>query len=481
MHYEGDYTGAYTDVYSRMYPNFVETEAIGGGDRADLATDQPGRRRSGAEQALPAVRVRATRWATDPARSTEYDALAERYPRLHGGFIWEWRDHGLLTRTPTGREFFGYGGDFGEVVHDGNFVMDGMVLPDGHADAGLAEFAAVHAPVTFDAGRARRCVATNRHHTADHRRTCGSSARLGGGRVADRRAAAGRPGDGAGGVGHAGPAGRAAAGRRRRRLVDVRVELADDQPWAPGRARGRPGAVPAPVRAPAVEPSWPGRGAPAVVTLRPAPLTLGPGDLRRADRPAAPGCTGWPSTGPRLELWRAPTDNDRGAQLRVVRDGRARRRRRRRGSARAVLGSSAGAGAGWTGWCTGCSTSAGRPTTWSCGTAGVGRRTAGCSSRSDYRWRLADDGSGCFVDVVPSPGWDCTWPRVGVRLDLPGDAERASWFGTGPAESYPDTRRGGPGRPVRGRDRRPGGATTRGRRRAGTGPSCGAELAGPTA
>jgi len=29
VHYEGDYTCAYTDLYSRMYPNFVETEAIG--------------------------------------------------------------------------------------------------------------------------------------------------------------------------------------------------------------------------------------------------------------------------------------------------------------------------------------------------------------------------------------------------------------------------------------------------------------------
>ena len=29
-----------------------------------------------------------------------YDELTERYPRLHGGFVWEWRDHGLLTRTP---------------------------------------------------------------------------------------------------------------------------------------------------------------------------------------------------------------------------------------------------------------------------------------------------------------------------------------------------------------------------------------------
>ena len=82
------------------------------------------------------------RWATAPAGWPIYDALIERYPRLHGGFIWEWRDHGLLTRTPDGIEYYGYGGDFGEVVHDGNFVMDGMVLPDGTPMPSLAEFAA---------------------------------------------------------------------------------------------------------------------------------------------------------------------------------------------------------------------------------------------------------------------------------------------------------------------------------------------------
>jgi beta-galactosidase len=58
----------------------------------------------------------------------------------------------------------------------------------------------------------------------------------------------------------------------------------------------------------------------------------------------------------------------------------------------------------------------------------------------NYRWWLTDD-LGLRVEVTPSPGWDCTWPRVGVRLDLPGSLTRASWFGTGPAESYPDTRR----------------------------------------
>ena len=50
------------------------------------------------------------------------------------------------------------------------------------------------------------------------------------------------------------------------------------------------------------------------------------------------------------------------------------------------------------------------------------------------------DGLALLINVVPSPGWDCTWPRVGVRFDLPPELRLASWFGTGPNESYPDTR-----------------------------------------
>ncbi len=77
-----------------------------------------------------------------PGAIDQYEELVEHFPRLHGGFVWEWRDHGLLTRTADGTEFYAYGGDFGEVVHDGNFVMDGMVLPDGTPSPGLHECAA---------------------------------------------------------------------------------------------------------------------------------------------------------------------------------------------------------------------------------------------------------------------------------------------------------------------------------------------------
>jgi len=82
---------------------------------------------------------------------SEYQELFDRYPRLHGGFVWEWIDHGLLQKTTegpnAGRPFYAYGGDFGEVVHDGNFIADGLVFPDRTPSPGLVEYRAVIAPV----------------------------------------------------------------------------------------------------------------------------------------------------------------------------------------------------------------------------------------------------------------------------------------------------------------------------------------------
>jgi beta-galactosidase len=60
----------------------------------------------------------------------DYFHLFKTRPGLQGGFIWEWLDHGLRQKTADGREFFAYGGDFGEKPHDANFVCDGLVSAD---------------------------------------------------------------------------------------------------------------------------------------------------------------------------------------------------------------------------------------------------------------------------------------------------------------------------------------------------------------
>jgi beta-galactosidase len=60
----------------------------------------------------------------------------------------------------------------------------------------------------------------------------------------------------------------------------------------------------------------------------------------------------------------------------------------------------------------------------------------------EYRWRTVGDDAACLVHVAPIQGRTAgiTWPRIGYRLTLPSAYERASWYGTGPGEAYPDSR-----------------------------------------
>ena len=225
-----------------------------------------------------------------PGALAEYDELAERYPRLHGGFIWEWRDHGLLTRTADGVEFYAYGGDFGEVVHDGNFVMDGMVLPDDTPMPGLAEFAAVQRAGDLRPRRPRRLTIRNRYHTLSTDRICGSSR--------SRRSTARRP------VGSSSRCRRSRPGESREvRLptevlaaaesgetwLTVRAELAADTALGAGRARGRLAAVRADPEARAAG-SRSSPGPPSPRAGRPhasrRARSLGPADFDDGHRPA---------------------------------------------------------------------------------------------------------------------------------------------------------------------------------------------------
>lgn len=78
---------------------------------------------------------------------SEYWRLVDRHPRFQGGFVWEWKDHGLRQSTPTG-ERFAYGGQFGDLPNDGNFVADGLVSSLGVPHPAMQELAWVHRPVS---------------------------------------------------------------------------------------------------------------------------------------------------------------------------------------------------------------------------------------------------------------------------------------------------------------------------------------------
>ncbi|WP_166670856.1 glycoside hydrolase family 2 TIM barrel-domain containing protein [Olivibacter sp. XZL3] len=84
----------------------------------------------------------------------EYWDVIESHPRLIGGCIWEWVDHGLSRPVPgttSGQTYFAYGGDFGDKPNDGNFCMDGILTPDRKPTAKLEEVKKVYQYVGFTA------------------------------------------------------------------------------------------------------------------------------------------------------------------------------------------------------------------------------------------------------------------------------------------------------------------------------------------
>lgn len=52
------------------------------------------------------------------------------YPRLQGGFVWDWVDQSLTRHDADGNPWQAYGGDFGDMPNDRQFCMNGLVFAD---------------------------------------------------------------------------------------------------------------------------------------------------------------------------------------------------------------------------------------------------------------------------------------------------------------------------------------------------------------
>ncbi len=76
----------------------------------------------------------------------DYWAVFEHTPGVQGGFLWEWKDHGIRQRVDGGWRL-AYGGQFGDVPNDGNFVADGLMSSDLEPHPAMREVAWVHRPV----------------------------------------------------------------------------------------------------------------------------------------------------------------------------------------------------------------------------------------------------------------------------------------------------------------------------------------------
>ena len=71
------------------------------------------------------------------------------YPKLQGGFIWDWVDQGLEAKTQNGEPFWAYGGDFGDEINDRQFCINGLVFPDRSIHPTLLEAKRIQQPFLF--------------------------------------------------------------------------------------------------------------------------------------------------------------------------------------------------------------------------------------------------------------------------------------------------------------------------------------------
>ncbi|KAH8881504.1 family 2 glycosyl hydrolase [Thozetella sp. PMI_491] len=132
IHYEADWRPETADVYSGMYLSH---------DFCNVMLHEHG-------WTKPAVLCEYVHaMGNGPGAIKEYIDLFYSTWRAMGGFVWEWANHGLRTKTSEGVEFFGYGGDFGDDPNDENFVMDGLCTSRHTPNPGLIEYAKAIEPV----------------------------------------------------------------------------------------------------------------------------------------------------------------------------------------------------------------------------------------------------------------------------------------------------------------------------------------------
>lgn len=513
IHYESDFAGAYTDLSSRMYPTLEEVDAVVGAPSRDVVgapaatpiacPGYPASRLTPAQAAhvrtLPYVMCEYLHaMGTGPGGIEGCTAQVLPNPRHLGGFVWEWRDHALVDPRPEAGGALRYGGDFGEAVHDGSFVCDGMVSATSAPSAGTTAWANAVAPVVatpvldrLDSPDAPGAVGTvlveNRFHTRTTDRLLLVVQALvenagDGVRVLRTPLPVITPGDSRL-VAVEGLAEAIAELRERAGGEAVHVLAAVLDPVVPGASDDGPVQVdPAtgaallpqvgrddhglrvlstretsietgPVTAPAVprvSVVEPGSAEGTAARLAGGALDLGDGLVLGADgRSLSLG--GVALAGPDVTAWRAPTDND---------EGHGPVEYWTQPPAPGDLGIGGGTAGGW-----GMPSSADR---WrearlnllterhvgtrletSTGPDGAPVTSAVVTSRAsapNAAWRLdvttrvtpERGGARLRTSIVPVGPLSPVLPRLGVRLGLPATLSRATWTGTGPAPSYAD-------------------------------------------
>lgn len=76
----------------------------------------------------------------------KYTDMFRKFDSLLGGFIWDWVDQSILTKDETGRDYYAYGGDFGDSPNDNFFCGNGLLLGDRSVTPKLMEVKKCYQP-----------------------------------------------------------------------------------------------------------------------------------------------------------------------------------------------------------------------------------------------------------------------------------------------------------------------------------------------
>lgn len=128
VHYEGYNEAA--DVYSRMYPDIPSMINYGNGKNS--------------KPYFICEYVHAM--GNGCGNIQEYWDVIESNPVFMGACVWDWVDQGLYKTDKNGTKYFAYGGDFGpaDIPSDGNFCINGLILPDRKISPKLWEIKKVY-------------------------------------------------------------------------------------------------------------------------------------------------------------------------------------------------------------------------------------------------------------------------------------------------------------------------------------------------
>jgi len=431
LHYEGALEWNWyrdhpvTDVICPMYPpvaDLVEWAESGHGDRPLIMCEY------------------AHAMGNSSGNLAEYWDTIESHHGLQGGFIWDWMDQGLEKLDERGHKYWAYGGDFGDEPHDANFCINGMVWPDRSPHPAMFEIKKLQQPLEVTARNLRRgrVRIRSKQDFASLAWLVGSFELSVDGAVVDSgelptldiAPGASRDFDL--------PIGKPKLEPGQECFLTLRFRTAERTSWAgkghevaweqfalPFRATGR---------------SRGGRAAatrPVAIEREGERASITGGDLQIEIDTAAGQLDAlrWKGlnlviSGPRLNLWRAPTDNDgikswsdhAGKalgkwlawglrELRVI-DTSTEIRRSRDGSVAAVTRQS----------------------------------LCGSDPEAAIEWRhqcaVLPEGAVRIRNTIRIPRCFDDLPRIGVTLVLPPGFEKLEWLGRGPHENYCDRKRG---------------------------------------